>query len=68
LIQAAESEGFDLLVVCERNLQLPGQSKRHLAILEFYTSFRPTLERKLPLIRLHANTMKPGEFRVMAEL
>ena len=65
LIRLAESEKFDLLVVCEKNLFLP-EGKRHLGVLELWTNHRPTLESRYPFFRLIAATMKPGEYRAMS--
>jgi len=65
LIRLAESNGFDLLLVCEKNLAVP-EGKRRLRIIEIWSNHRPSLQHRYPFVRLVAETMKPGEYRVMA--
>jgi len=36
-----------------------------MAILELWTSHRPTLERHFPLIRAAAESIQTGEYRVL---
>jgi hypothetical protein len=67
LLQAAESAGFDLFIICDKNLR--GQQNlagRRLAILELWTNHRPTLEQHFVLIRQHLESMRPGEYRVLS--
>lgn len=63
LLAAAETVGFDLFIVADKNLRhqqnLTGQ---RLAILELWTNHRPTLEKHFAEIRAAAETMQPGEF------
>jgi len=67
LLRQAESEKFDLLVLCEKNFQqLEAPGTRHLAILELWTNHRPTFEHLFPLIRLTADMIRPGEYRALA--
>lgn len=66
LLDAAEASGFELLVICDKNMRhqqnLVG---RQLAILELWTIHRPTLERHFPLIAENAEAAKAGEYRVV---
>ena len=67
LLQAAESAGFDLLVICDKNLRhQQNLAGRRLAVLELWTNHRPTLERHFSLIRQAVETMQPGEYRAVA--
>ena len=67
LLEAAEAAGFDLLIICDKNLRHQQKlAKRHLAILELWTNHRPTLERYFSLVRRAAETMRPGEYRAVA--
>jgi len=64
LLQAAEAAGFDLLIICDKNLRhQQNLAGRRLAILELWTNHRPTLERHFPLLRQTAEAMLPGEYR-----
>lgn len=66
LLQRAESAAFDLLIICDKNLQhQQNLTLRGLSILELWTNHRPTLEQHFGLIRQHAETMRPGEYRVL---
>jgi hypothetical protein len=59
LLQAAESSGFDLFIICDKNLRdQQNLAGRRLAILELWTNHRPTLERHFALIRQNADTMR----------
>ena len=67
LLDAAEAAGFDLLIICDKNLRhQQNLTGRRLAILELWTNHRPTLERHFSLIRQAAGTMQPGEYRTVA--
>lgn len=67
LLRAAELAGFDLLIICDKNLRYQQNlAGRRLAILELWTNHRPTLERHFPPIRQSADTMQPGEYRVLS--
>ncbi|MSU61585.1 MAG: hypothetical protein EXS31_04170 [Pedosphaera sp.] len=64
LLTVAESAGFDLLIICDKNLRhQQNLTGRRLAILELWTNHRPTLEKHWPLIRAAAETMRPCEYR-----
>ena len=68
LLRVAESAGFDLLVVCDKNLGFQQNlASRRLAILELWTNYRPTLEQHFTLIRDNAERMQPGEYRALSE-
>ena len=69
LLAAAEAEGFDVFIVCDKNLRYQQNlSGRRLAILELWTTHRPTLERHFSLIGDATNAMKPGEYRTLHAL
>ena len=66
LLRQAELAGFDLFVICDKNLRYQQNlADRRLAILELGTNHRPTLERHFPLIQLSAESMQPGEYRAL---
>jgi len=67
LLRAAESAGFDLFIICDKNLRhQQNLAGRRLAILELWTNHRPTLERNFPLIQQTAEAMQPGEYRTLS--
>jgi hypothetical protein len=67
LLQEAESAGFDLFVICDKNLHdQQNLAGRRLAILELWTNHRPTLEQHFALILQRAETIQPGEYRVLS--
>src|SRR5947207_1217359 len=62
LLSVAESAGFELLIICDKNMRYQQNLKgRKLAILELWTNHRPTLEKHLNLINTTANLVRPGE-------
>ncbi len=64
LLRAAEEAGFELLIICDKNLRhQQNLSGRRLAILELWTNHRPTLEEHFPLIQQTAEAMRAGEYR-----
>ena len=64
LLAAAESAGFDLFILADKNLRYQQNlTGRTLAILELWTNHRPTLEKHIPLIRAAAESTAPGEYR-----
>jgi len=66
LLREAEAAGFDLLIICDKNLRhQQNLARRRLAILELWTNHRPTLERHWPLIGKAAEAMRPGEYRAL---
>ena len=66
LLRVAESAGFDLLIICDKNLRhQQNLVARKLAILELWTNHRPTLEKHWLLIRQIAEAMRPGEYRAL---
>lgn len=67
LLRVAESAGFDLFIVCDKNLRTQQNlAGRRLAILELWTNHRPTLEQHFALIRQNAERMQPGEYRALS--
>jgi hypothetical protein len=66
LLAAAESAGFDVLIICDKNLRhQQNLAGRRLAILELWTNHRPTLEKHWPLIASTTASLRPGEYRVL---
>lgn len=66
LLRKAEAAGFDLLIICDKNLRhQQNLGGRRLAILELWTNHRPTLEVHWPLIGKTAEAMRPGEYRAL---
>jgi len=66
LLRVAETAGFDLLIICDKNLRhQQNLVARKLAILELWTNHRPTLEKHWLLIRQIAEAMRPGEYRAL---
>jgi hypothetical protein len=67
LLRVAESEGFGLFIICDKNLRYQQNlAGRRMAILELWTNHRPTLEQHFPLIWQTAATMQPGEYRAVS--
>ncbi len=63
LLRAAEEAGFELMIICDKNLQYQQNlADRRLALLELWTNHRPTLEQYWPLIRAAAESIRPGEY------
>ena len=61
LLEAAESAGFDLFIVADKNLRhQQNLAGRRLAILELWTNHRPTLEKHFSAIRAAAEGLRPG--------
>src|SRR6187402_2236115 len=66
LLAAAEQAEFELLILADKNLRYQQNlSGRRIAILELWTNHRPTLEQHFAHIRAAAETMQPGEYRVL---
>jgi len=68
LLAAAETAGFDCLVIADKNLRYQQNLKgRRLAIIELWTNHRATLENHLPHIAAATEGLVPGEYRVVAK-
>lgn len=66
LLREAESAGFDLFIICDKNLRhQQNLAGRRLAILELWTNHRPTLEKHWTVIGKVVTGMKPGEYRAL---
>jgi hypothetical protein len=66
LLREAEAAGFDLLIICDKNLRYQQNlTGRRLGILELWTNHRPTLEHHWPLIGQAAETVEAGEYRIL---
>jgi predicted nuclease of predicted toxin-antitoxin system len=67
LLREAEAAGFDLLIICDKNLRhQQNLTGRRLAILELWTNHRPTLEKYWPVIGETVKAMEPAEYRALA--
>jgi hypothetical protein len=68
LLDRGESNGFELLIVADKNFQHQQNLKdRHIAILELWTNHRPTLENHFERIRAAAESAASGQFVVLNE-
>ena len=68
LLDRAEADGFDLLIVADKNFQYQQNLKdRRIAILELWTNHRPTLENHFERIRAAAKAVAHGRFVVLNE-
>jgi hypothetical protein len=63
LLDRAEADGFQLLIVADKNFQHQQNLKRrHIAILELWTNHRPTLENHFERISAAADSALSGQF------
>lgn len=63
LLGAAESAGFDLFILADKNLRYQQNlAGRRLSILELWTNHRPTLEKHFSLIRTAVESIKAGSY------
>lgn len=63
LLDRAEAERFQLLIVADKNFQHQQNLKgRPIAILELWTNHRPTLENHFERIRAAAESAASGQF------
>ncbi len=68
LLEAAESAGFDLIIVADKNLRYQQSlADRKLEVLELWTNHRPTLEKCFDHIRKAAESLHPGAFLALGE-
>ena len=69
LLRAAEGAGFDVLIICDKNLRFQQnlQQPRHLAILELWTNHRPTLEQHWQFIGRTVDAIQAGEYRALEQ-
>ena len=68
LLQRSESNGFQLLIVADKNFQHQQNLKgRQIAVLELWTNHRPTLEDHFERIRAAAESAASGQFIVLNE-
>jgi len=66
LLAAAEAAGFALFILADKNLRYQQNlAGLRMAVLELWINHRPTLERHLPLVRAAAESIQPGEYRVL---
>jgi hypothetical protein len=67
LLNRAEQQGFDLVVVADRNMRYQqNMSSRNIAILELWTNHRPTLERHFDEIRSAVEEIGAGRYLELA--
>ena len=68
LLDRSESDGFELLIVADKNFQYQQNLKgRHIAILELWTNHRPTLENQFERIRAAVESATSGQFIALTE-
>jgi hypothetical protein len=68
LLNRAEADGFELLIVADKNFQYQQNLKgRPIAILELWTNHRPTLENHFERIRAAAESAAAGRVDVLNE-
>jgi predicted nuclease of predicted toxin-antitoxin system len=68
LLDRAEAEGFQLLIVADKNFQYQQNlTGRQIAILELWTNHRPTLENHLERIRSAAESAPSGQIVALNE-
>jgi hypothetical protein len=68
LLDRAEAEGFQLLIVADKNFQYQQNLQgRSIAIHELWTNHRPTLEKNFERIRTAAESAAAGQFVVLNE-
>lgn len=68
LLDRAEADGFELLIVADKNFQHQQNLKgRRIAILELWTNHRPTLENHFERIRAAAESVGSGQFVALNE-
>jgi hypothetical protein len=68
LLDRAEAEGFDLLIVADKNFQHQQNLQgRRIAMLELWTNHRPTLEKHFERIRVAAASASKGQFLVLSD-
>ena len=66
LLKAAESAGFEVFVIADKNLRYQQNlSRRRIAILELWTNHRPTLEKHFVEIRAAAERLFPGAYAIL---
>jgi len=67
-ISAAEAEGFELVIVADKNLRhQQNLTKRRIAILELWTNHRPTLEQHFVRIRDRVQSAISGQYIVLEQ-
>lgn len=63
LLDRAEVDGFQLLIVADKNFQhQQNLTGRRIAVLELWTNHRPTLEKHFERIRAAAESAASGQF------
>jgi hypothetical protein len=68
LLDRAEAEGFDLVIVADKNLRhQQNLAKRRIAILELWTNHRPTLERHFLRIRDRVQSTTSGRYMIFEQ-
>jgi predicted nuclease of predicted toxin-antitoxin system len=67
LLDLAEQQGFDLLVVADKNMRCQQNiSGHHIAVLELWTNHRPTLEDHFEYIHAAVERMLAGQYFELA--
>ena len=67
LLQAAEDEGYDLLITTDQNIRHQQDlANRNIAILVLLSTAWPLIRRKVDAISAAVNDMGPGELKEIA--
>ena len=67
LLQAAEDEGYDLLITTDQNIRHQQDlANRNIAILVLLSTAWPLIQKKVDAISAAVNDMGPGELKEIA--
>ena len=67
LIEAAEDEGYDLLITTDQNIRHQQDlTNRNIAILVLLSTAWPLIQQKVDDISAAVNVMEPGELKEVA--
>ena len=67
LLQAAEDEGYDLLITTDQNIRYQQDlANRNIAILVLLSTAWPLIQQKVDDISVAVNAMEPGELKEVA--
>lgn len=66
LLAAAETAGYDVLILADKNLRYQQNlADRRIALVELWTNHRPTLERAFPLLAEAVIDARQGAYVVV---
>lgn len=68
LLNQAERNGFDLLIIADKNLRYQQNlTRRKIAIVELWTNHRPTLEKYFAEISKAVDQVSPGQYLIVEQ-